>query len=169
MADAIYLKVHRNFQARQTALHDSSRCDLVLCVCVCVCVCVCYSARGHKATIWCQAASGSRLYSGSSDGTVKVWDIVDLRRGCLKTVPAHKEAVCLPFHLSSTFIFPTLSLSLSLSLSLQTMCLAVGRGILYSSGTDLSLRSWQIDTLEEIGKVDVSLVCHVNIVVNKQT
>ena len=51
------------------------------------------SFRGHKATIWCQAAYGARLYSGSSDGTVKIWDIADLRRGCLKTVPAHKEAV----------------------------------------------------------------------------
>ena len=37
------------------------------------------------------------------------------------------------------------------------MLLAVGRGILYSSGTDLTLCSWQIDTLDEIAKVEVSL------------
>ena len=54
---------------------------------------LCLFTRGHKATIWCQAAFGAHLYSGSSDGTVKVWDIADLRRGCLKTIPAHKEAV----------------------------------------------------------------------------
>ena len=38
---------------------------------------------------------------------------------------------------------------------IQALCLAVGRGILYSAGSDLSLRSWQIDSLEEIGVVKV--------------
>lgn len=37
----------------------------------------------------------------------------------------------------------------------QALCLAVGRGILYSAGSDLSLRSWHIDSLEEIGVVKV--------------
>ena len=49
--------------------------------------------RGHKGTIWSLATYGDRLFSSSSDGTIKVWDIADLRRGCLKTIPAHKEAV----------------------------------------------------------------------------
>ena len=52
-----------------------------------------YSHRGHKGTIWSLVTSGDCLFSGSSDGTIKVWDIADLRRGCLKTVQGHKEAV----------------------------------------------------------------------------
>ena len=40
----------------------------------------------------------------------------------------------------------------------QALCLAIGRGILYSAGSDLSLRSWHIDSLEEIGVVKVQPV-----------
>ena len=40
----------------------------------------------------------------------------------------------------------------------QALCLAVGRGILYSAGSDLSLRSWHIDSLDEIGVVKVLCV-----------
>lgn len=83
--------------------------------------------RGHKGTIWSLAIYGDRLFSSSSDGTVKVWDVADLRRGCLKTVVAHKEA---------------------------TMLIAVGQGILYSTGTDLTLRSWTLDSLGELAKVE---------------
>ena len=38
----------------------------------------------------------------------------------------------------------------------QAISLAVCRGVLYSSGTDLALRSWHIDTMEEVGAVLVS-------------
>ncbi len=41
---------------------------------------------------------------------------------------------------------------------MQTLCLAIGRGILYSAGTDLCLRSWHLETLEEVGIVQVRLV-----------
>ena len=37
------------------------------------------------------------------------------------------------------------------------MSLAVGRGILYSTGTDLSLRSWQLESVSELGKVEVRI------------
>lgn len=48
------------------------------------------------------------------------------------------------------------------AMCVQALCLAVGRGILYSAGTDLSLRSWHIDSLEEIGivKVHVQVLVH---------
>ncbi len=49
--------------------------------------------RGHKGTIWSVVASGGHLFSGSSDGSIKIWDTLDLRRGCLKTVSAHKDGV----------------------------------------------------------------------------
>ncbi len=45
------------------------------------------------------------MYSGSSDGSIKVWDVSDLRKGCLKTVVAHKDCVspfttlCMVIHL----------------------------------------------------------------------
>lgn len=69
--------------------------------------CLC---RGHQGTIWSLAASSGHLYSGSSDGSIKMWDIQDLRRGCLRTVSAHKdgvssECVCEGF-LSTTASFP---------------------------------------------------------------
>ena len=35
------------------------------------------------------------------------------------------------------------------------MFLAVGRGILYSTGTDLSLKSWQLGALTEMARVEV--------------
>ena len=66
-----------------------------------------HTYRGHKGTIWSLAIYGDRLFSSSSDGTVKVWDVADLRRGCLKTVVAHKEAVCIYkciHYLSSIYI-----------------------------------------------------------------
>lgn len=82
--------------------------------------------KGHKGTIWSMVTYHNNMYSGSSDGSIKVWDISDLRKGCLKTVAAHKDC---------------------------TLCLAIGRGVLYSAGTDLCLRSWQLESLEEVGVV----------------
>lgn len=116
---------------------------------------VCPSDSGHKGTIWSLVTHGDRLYSSSSDGTIKEWDIADVRRGCLKTVAAHKEAVG---HHSCSQLACSHGKFLVYACSVQVMSLAVGRGILYSAGTDLSLCSWQIDTLDEIGKVEVSLL-----------
>jgi E3 ubiquitin-protein ligase TRAF7 len=82
--------------------------------------------KGHKGTIWSLLAHSNWLFSSSSDGTIKVWDTADLRKGCVRTVTAHKDCA---------------------------ISLAVCRGVLYSSGTDLALRSWHIDTMEEVGAV----------------
>ncbi len=49
--------------------------------------------RGHKGTIWSMVTHRNLMYSGSSDGTIKVWATSDLRKGCLKTVAAHKDCV----------------------------------------------------------------------------
>ncbi len=51
------------------------------------------SFRGHKGTIRSLVSHADRLYSTGGDGTIKVWDIADFRRGCLKTVHAHKDCV----------------------------------------------------------------------------
>ena len=61
--------------------------------CVCVCSCVTSHLRGHKGTIWSLLVHGNWLFSSSSDSTIKVWDIADLRKGCIKTVTAHKDCV----------------------------------------------------------------------------
>ena len=37
----------------------------------------------------------------------------------------------------------------------QALCLTVGNGMLYSAGTDLFIRSWNLDSLEEIGSAQV--------------
>ena len=61
--------------------------------------------------------------------------------------------------------FPPLVLSVgrvcvcAVSLS-QVLSLAVGRGMLYSAGTDLTLRSWQLNTMEEVGATQVSLLTY---------
>ena len=36
------------------------------------------------------------------------------------------------------------------------MCVAVGRELLFSGGSDRCLRSWQADTLDKVGEVKVS-------------
>ena len=77
--------------------------------------------RGHKGTIWSLATYGDRLFSSSSDGTIKVWDIADLRRGCLTTITSHKAVshcyIILLQILPTLSLPPSLPLSLSLSLS----------------------------------------------------
>lgn len=74
---------------------------LVVCVCVCQltlyllqqCIHTHLHFRGHKGTIWSLLTYGNWLFSSSSDGTIKAWDIADLRKGCVKTVSAHKDCV----------------------------------------------------------------------------
>lgn len=59
------------------------------------CLSIC---RGHKGTIWSLAIHDDKLISSSSDGTLKVWHAADLRKGCLKTIQAHNEAVGVHIH-----------------------------------------------------------------------
>ena len=35
--------------------------------------------------------------------------------------------------------------------------MTIGNGILYSSGTDMFVRTWHLDSLEEIGSIEVSI------------
>ena len=52
-----------------------------------------YNSRGHNGTVWSMAASGDRMYSSCSDGSIKMWDVADMRRGCMKTIVAHSDYV----------------------------------------------------------------------------
>ena len=86
LADALHRQVYRNFQVSyyqkafktKTLSHSLSL------------------SRGHKGTIWSLLAHSNWLFSSSSDGTIKVWDIADLRKGCVRTVAAHKDCVSTP-------------------------------------------------------------------------
>ena len=49
--------------------------------------------RGHNGTVWSMVASGDRMYSSCSDGSIKMWDVADMRRGCMKTIVAHSDYV----------------------------------------------------------------------------
>ena len=33
------------------------------------------------------------MYSSCSDGSIKMWDVADMRRGCMKTIVAHSDYV----------------------------------------------------------------------------
>ena len=111
--------------------------------------------RGHQGTIWSLVANGGHLYSSSSDGSIKMWDIADFRRGCLRTVSAHKDCVSAcpspPPHMA-----PHMAPHGHMADLMQALCMVVGRGILYSAGTDLYIRSWNLESLEEIGSVQMA-------------
>ena len=42
------------------------------------------------------------------------------------------------------------------------MCVAVGRELLFSGGSDRCLRSWQADTLDKVGEVKVRFFENIN-------
>ena len=52
-----------------------------------------YNSRGHNGTVWSMVASSDRMYSSCSDGSIKMWDVADMRRGCMKTIVAHSDYV----------------------------------------------------------------------------
>ena len=56
-------------------------------------VSVCF-VRGHGNGIFSMVAKGQRLYSGSRDATIRVWDMDALKRGCIHTLQGHTNTVC---------------------------------------------------------------------------
>ncbi|WCJ20377.1 Zinc finger CCCH domain-containing protein 17 [Euphorbia peplus] len=47
--------------------------------------------KGHTATVTCLRVGGKRLYSGSMDGTIRVWDLNTLK--CLQLLKEHTDVV----------------------------------------------------------------------------
>jgi E3 ubiquitin-protein ligase TRAF7 len=78
--------------------------------------------RGHSNGIISLIAKGQRLYSGSRDAAIRVWDMDALRRGCIHTLKGHTNTV---------------------------HSLVIGGGCLFSAGADLSIRSWKLESLEQ--------------------
>lgn len=78
---------------------------------------------GHKSAIWALLVHGDKLYSGSGDNTIKVWDCVVTFRN-LKTLTGHTN---------------------------QILCLAASGNFLFSGGTDKTIRAWSTRSLNSLG------------------
>ena len=78
---------------------------------------------GHKSSVWSLVLdrARSRLYSSSSDGTVKVWSTQPDQEACLQTLTAHRGRV-------------------------YSLLLHGGR--LVSASSDRTIRVWDLDSLE---------------------
>ncbi|XP_070575295.1 E3 ubiquitin-protein ligase TRAF7-like [Ptychodera flava] len=74
--------------------------------------------RGHQGCVLCTATRNNRLYSASSSGDIRVWDMDSLSRGTIQTFKGHTG----PVH-----------------------ALLVGDDFLYSAGADRAIRSWHFE------------------------
>ena len=85
---------------------------------------------GHKKPVWSLLVYGDKLYSGSGDMTIKVWDCVVTFKN-LKTLTGHED---------------------------QILCLAATGCFLFSGSTDKTIRAWSTRNLTSLGVVyrDVS-------------
>ena len=53
-----------------------------------------FRAKGHKSAIWSLLETNSgNLISGSSDKTLKIWDIINLKENCISTLKGHKGTI----------------------------------------------------------------------------
>ena len=49
--------------------------------------------RGHQGVVWCMSTKNKKLYTAGSDCMIKVWDLENLSRGCIKTIQGHTGEV----------------------------------------------------------------------------
>jgi len=49
--------------------------------------------RGHQDMVWCMAKYQHKLLTAGKDKTIKVWDLDNLQRGCIKTIQGHTDTV----------------------------------------------------------------------------
>jgi E3 ubiquitin-protein ligase TRAF7 len=82
--------------------------------------------RGHEQTVWSVVTKSDTLYSSCSGGEIKMWNISDTTRACVKTVKLH-----------STYV----------------MCLAVSGKYLFSADYEGNVRSWALGTLAAVGSI----------------
>ena len=53
--------------------------------------------RGHKDVVWSLAAKRYKVFSSGSDGMIKVWDMENLAKGCIRTMEGHTGTVSLSY------------------------------------------------------------------------
>ena len=82
-----------------------------------------YTLRGHFDYVWCLTVVGDKVYSGSDDNTICVWDTVTYE--CIATLKGHTKYV---------------------------LCLTIHENKLYSGSCDSTIRVWDIATRECIAR-----------------
>ena len=80
---------------------------------------------GHKAAVWALIVHGDKLYSGSGDASIKVWDCMVTFKN-LETLQGHSG---------------------------QVLCLAASGNFLFSGSHDKTIRAWSTRTLVGLGEV----------------
>ncbi|CAI0433888.1 unnamed protein product [Linum tenue] len=106
------------------------------------------SLRGHGSAVTCLRASINgdlyrRLYSGSMDGTIKVWDLNT--EECIQTLKAHDGAV------TSVICWNTALVSCSLDKKVKFW--GCGKPVLFCSWSNSSVGLYELPTLEERGRI----------------
>ena len=43
--------------------------------------------------VWCMSTRNKKLYTAGADSMIKVWDLENLSRGCIKTIQGHSGEV----------------------------------------------------------------------------
>ncbi|XP_064628306.1 E3 ubiquitin-protein ligase TRAF7-like [Lineus longissimus] len=81
---------------------------------------------GHQGPVWCLCVHGDYLFSGSSDKTIKTWDL-SANYKCLRTMEGHTGIV---------------------------LALTVFGNRLYSGSQDTTIMVWDMETLQEIKVIE---------------
>jgi E3 ubiquitin-protein ligase TRAF7 len=45
--------------------------------------------RGHNDVVWSLTADRYKVFSSGSDSTIKIWDMENLAKGCIRTLEGH--------------------------------------------------------------------------------
>ena len=49
--------------------------------------------RGHNDVVWSLTADRYKVFSSGSDSTIKIWDMENLAKGCIRTLEGHTGTV----------------------------------------------------------------------------
>ena len=96
--------------------------------------------EGHTDAVYCLTVVGNKLYTGSDDRTIRVWDI-----------DTHQHITALEGHTDDVY------------------CLTVVGNKLYSGSFDRTIRVWDTDTHQHIATLEghTDGVCYLTVVGNK--
>jgi len=118
-----------------------------------------FRLSGHTDWVNCMIVSGGRLYSGSEDNTIRVWDMSTLE--CVRTLSGHTHYVeCMIVSGDRLYsgswdstirVWDMNTLECVRTLSGHTYsvnCMIISGGRLYSGSADRTIRVWDMNTLE---------------------
>ena len=58
-----------------------------------MCIYFFYLYRGHRDVVWSLTADKYKVFSSGSDSTIKIWDMENLAKGCIRTLEGHTGTV----------------------------------------------------------------------------